>query len=196
MNNANKNKAKNKLNYISGMVIRIFLGRGRGGERVPSELSLLYRTRYVLHEEFDTQDQEVGQAPVQPLQEVPQLGQGAASLLLGLRSAVLQPSCLPMGVPVGAALGARPGGPGGRVVPGVPRAGAQLDAHVAGAGVAGALCGQPGRGGAIAAALGAVQVGALGLHGGLCSWSFFWFVSPRAGYKRERFKKEINNSAK
>lgn len=35
MNKANKNKAKNKLNYISGMVIRLFLGRGRGGGSVP-----------------------------------------------------------------------------------------------------------------------------------------------------------------
>lgn len=73
MNKANKNKAINKLNYISGMVMSIFLGRGRGEGSVPSEPIVFYSTGYVLHEEFDTQDQEVGQALVQPLQEVPQL---------------------------------------------------------------------------------------------------------------------------
>lgn len=55
------------------MVISIFLGRGRGEGSVPSEPIVFYSTGYVLHEEFDTQDQEVGQALVQPLQEVPQL---------------------------------------------------------------------------------------------------------------------------
>lgn len=142
MNKANKNKAKNKLNYISGMVISTFLTGRRGS--VPSELILFHSTGYVLHEEFDTEDQEVGQALVQPLQEVPQLGQGAAALLLRLRGRFLGPSCLPMGVPVGAALRARPGGSGGRVCPGIAPAGAQLDADVAGAVLAGALSRQPG----------------------------------------------------
>lgn len=172
MNKANKNKAKNKLNYISGMVISIFLGGGGGGS-VPSELILLHSTSYVLHEEFDTQDQEIGQALVQPLQEVPQLREGAAALLLRVWSGILEPSCFPMGVPVGAALGARPGGPGGRVFPGFPRAGAQLDAHVPCAGGAGALSRQPRRGGRISAPLDAVEMGAVGLHGGVFSWSFF-----------------------
>lgn len=169
MNKANKNKAENKLNYISGMVISIDLGVGRGGGSAPSEQILLYPTSDVLHEEFDTEDQEVGQALVQPLQEVPQLRQGATALLLRLRGRILQPSCLSMGVPVGA----RPGGPGGRVFPGFPRGGAELDAHIPCAGVAGAFSRQPGRGGVIAAPLDAVQVGAAGLHGGVCSWSFF-----------------------
>lgn len=151
---------------------------------------LLHRTSYVLHEEFDTQDQEVGQALVQPLQEVPQLGQGIPSLLLLLPSSILQPSCLPMGVPVGAALGAGSGGSGGRGVPGLAR-GAELDAHIA-AGLAGALC----RAGAIAAALGAVQAGTVCLHGAVCSWGFSQLVSPRAGYKQEQLRKERNSSAK
>lgn len=97
-----------------------------------------------------------------------------------------------MGVPVGAALGARPGG----VFPGCPRAGAQLDAHIPRAGVAGALSRQPRRGGVIAAPLAAVEMGAVGLHGAVCSWRFFYFVSPRAGYKQEQLKKEINSSGK
>lgn len=171
MNKANKNKAKNKLNYISGMVIRLFLGRGRGGRVRSLELILLHRTSYVLHEKFDTQDQEVGQALVQPLQEVPQLGQGVPSLLLWLLSSILQPCCLPM--PVGAALGACPGCSG---VPGFSR-GAELDAHIAAAGLAGALC----RAGAIAAALAALQAATVGLHGAECSWSCFQLVSPTAG---------------
>lgn len=166
---------------------------GRGGGSAPSEPILFYSTGYVLHEEFDTQDQEVGQALVQPLQEVPQLRQGAAALLLRVRSRILGPSCVPMGVPVGAALGARPGG----VFPGISHAGAQLDTHIPRAGKAGALSRQPRRGGGvIAAPLGAVEMGAVGLHGGVCSWRIFYFVSPRVGYKHEQLKKEMNSSGK
>lgn len=70
MNKANKNKAKNKLNYISGTVISISLW-GEGS--VLSDLILLYSTNYMLHDQFDTQNQDIRQTFVQPLEEASEL---------------------------------------------------------------------------------------------------------------------------
>jgi len=49
------------------MVIRISRW---GGGSVPSDLILLYSTNYMLRDQFDTQNQDIRQTFVQPLEEV------------------------------------------------------------------------------------------------------------------------------
>lgn len=61
------------------MVITVSL---EGGGSVPSDLILLYSTNYMLHDQFDTQNQDIRQTFVQPLEQVSELREGAAAVFL------------------------------------------------------------------------------------------------------------------
>lgn len=47
----------------------------------------------MLHDQFDTQDRDIRQAFVQPLEEVFELREGAAAVFLGVWSGVIKPPC-------------------------------------------------------------------------------------------------------
>lgn len=95
INKANKNKAKNKLNYISGRAISIFIW-GEGS--VLSDVIVLYCTNYMLHDEFDTQNHDIRQTFVQPSEQVFELREGAAAVFLQLWNGILGRPCFSLGM--------------------------------------------------------------------------------------------------
>lgn len=152
----------------------------------------------MLHDQFDTQDRDIRQAFVQPLEEVFELREGAAAVFLGVWSGVIKPPCFAVSVSMWATLGTRPWMSGTRVFPGFSHSRVKLYANVA-ALMARALSWQPGCVGALArwrginAPLDVVQMTAIWLHGGIFfSWSRFllfclleWDVKRHCWRKRE-----------